>query len=195
MSFISDHNTIKFFIKFSISLFYSFAKLFLFFAELLDNAVFILFYRNIHILKFGDIHRTDFGDNRLLVAHLVELADGTADESAEDVALVDILGDDPVAYHHRRSSEMIRDDSRTPLDVGVSDYFSDLPHYIPEYIRVIHRTTLIERSCDSLEPHPRIDILSWELLEGSVLEFVELHEDIIPDFHPVIFIVFDIGIG
>gem|GEM_PF-4176148 len=191
--FSSDFKSFDEAFKFFDPIFDSFAEFLLFLAQFLDDAVFILFHRSIDIFKFRDIYFAYLGDNRLFVSHFVEFTDGTTDEPSQNISLIDIFRNDPVRYHHRGSPEVIGDDSRTSLNVGIPDYFFDSSHHILEDIRVIHRTTFVERPRNSLKSHSRIDVLCWELLESAILEFIKFHKDIIPDLHPVVLVIFDIG--
>ncbi len=164
----------------------SFTKLPFFNTEFILDFFCIITNTFIDSRELHDIHICNHTRKWELISHLIRLTDSTTDETTENITLIHILGSNTIRDHMSSTTKMISYDTCWSLDIiRFSDNLSDFLEDWSKEICLIDRLHLIECHSTSLDSHTGIHTLCRQILECIRINTIILHEDIIPDLHPI----------
>ena len=148
-------------------------------------------------------------EEAVLQAERAAVADGAAQDAAEDVVTVGIAGLDPVGDREGERTDVVGDDAESHVvlllrrvadraggrqggAVFLAGELLEAPEERGEDIALVvgdHAGEVLEvlgalhDAGDALEAHARVDVAGRKRAEGAVRVGVELDEDQVPDFH------------
>ena len=150
-------------------------KLFLFFQFGIEGAVFV-----------NDDFR-DFRNERIRDAKLAGFADSAADQTTEDIALINVGRRDAIADNERGGAEMLRHDTcATVIEIRfrITAQLFDFREDTSEQLRLVGTADALHESRHAFNAHTRIDVWMLQRDELAVSRLVVLHKDVVPDFDP-----------
>ncbi len=159
----------------------SFHKRFLFFIECFDDG--LTFLRKCPVecsVLVDDFCADGRAETTSTLPDLSSRTDRSTDDATEHVRLVNIARSDAIGNHECRCLEVINDDAC----VAFTRSFYEV-HDRRKRIRLIHILFALEHCRDSFEAHARIHVLLCKRRETPIVILVVLHEDVIPDLHPL----------
>ena len=177
------------FLKLRGAFFKRLLELFLLTGELLQNLPGIGFQFGIKLLVAANHDFRQLCRKQSVYAKLTRLADHSADQTAQDISLIDFAGGNAVRHDKCRRTRMFHDDT-----LGAASFFAFLMHHAAKLVQLRKQRSEKFRLVTALFPlkdrrhtfnaHTGIHILLRQRLKFSIGSFVILHEHIIPDFNP-----------
>ena len=163
------------------------AELLLFAVQFREDELLLFLQFGIEGAVFVDDDLRDLGDERFRDAELAGFADGAADQTAQDVALVDVRRRDAVADDERGGAEMLRHDARAAVvevRFRIAAQLLDFREDTREQLRLVGAADALHEGRHAFDAHAGIDVRMLQRDKLAVSRLVVLHEDVVPDFDP-----------
>ena len=176
-------------LKFADSFFQRVLESLLFLGQFIQNLRAVIRQFTVKIAVLRDDRIGNRGKTAVWDTQLHRETDSAADETAEDITLIDVARRDAalVAQHKRGAADMIRDDAEHPHDfralaVLFAGKTGDGGNDTCERIRIVNALHTLQRRDCAVEAHAGIHVFLRERFKASLRGLVVFHEHVVPDF-------------